>query len=188
MRIIAGSAGGTPLKVPAEGSRPTSDRVREALFSILGERASGARRVLDLFAGSGALGLEALSRGAGHATFVEIQRKACEVIEANLLKARLKDRAKVVCADTFRFLARQEGGSPFDLVFADPPYCKRPEDRDFERDLFASEIWASLIAPGGMLVLESGRGGAKGVSPFWEERDRRSYGDTVLTFLAPSAA
>lgn len=186
MRIIAGIAGGTPLKAPAEGARPTSDRVREALFSILGDRVPDAR-VLDLFAGSGAMGIEALSRGAANASFVESQRKACDVIAANLAKTRLASRASVSCMDVFRFLARMRTGSPFDLVFADPPYHKRPEDRDFGRELLGVSEWPAIIAPEGILVLETGRGGAKDVGPFWQERDRRSYGDTVLTFLSPSA-
>ena len=89
MRIIAGSAGGIPLKTPGVLTRPTADRVRESLFASLGTLLSGAK-VLDLYAGSGSLGIEALSRGAVSALFVEQERKACEVIQANLDKARLE--------------------------------------------------------------------------------------------------
>ncbi len=186
MRIVAGSARGTPLKVPAEGSRPTSDRVREAIFSILGEKVPGAR-VLDLFAGSGAMGIEALSRGAAHATLVEIQRKACEVISANLAKARLGELATLKCDDVFRFLARERPRAPFDLVFADPPYWKGSDDRDFVREILASKDLHRIFAANGILVLETGRAGAKDVGPIWEELDRRSYGDTEVIFLVPFA-
>jgi 16S rRNA (guanine966-N2)-methyltransferase len=186
MRIIAGTARGTPLKVPAEGARPTSDRVREAIFSILGERVVDAR-VLDLFAGSGAMGIEALSRGAALAAFVDAQRKTCEVISANLAKARLGVNASVHCSDAFAFLARAGAGPGCDLVFADPPYRKRPEDRDFAGEILASTDLSAIIAADGILVLETGRAVAKDVGPVWKELDRRSYGDTIVTFLVSSS-
>ena len=122
MRIVAGRLGGRRIEAPAgHRTRPTADRVREALFSILGP-VDGAR-VLDLYAGSGALGIEALSRGAAEAVFVDRDRRAVAAIRANL--ATLEIEAPVLCADAADYLAgRRAPGAPgpFDLVFADPPY------------------------------------------------------------------
>ena len=117
MRVVAGEFKGRRLVAPRGArTRPTADRVREALFSMLGD--VGEARVLDLYAGSGALGIEALSRGAGHADFVERDPRAVAAIERNL--SRLEVDAVVERADALRWLARAEG--PFDLVFCDPPY------------------------------------------------------------------
>src|SRR4051812_28330570 len=121
MRVIAGIYGGRTLKAPpGDNTRPTSDRVREALFSILGAQIQDAR-ALDLFAGSGALGIEALSRGAASAIFVDNATQAVKAIEANL--AALEAQARVRQTDVLRFLAHaRELGSQYDLVFLDPPY------------------------------------------------------------------
>jgi 16S rRNA (guanine966-N2)-methyltransferase len=117
MRVVAGRFGGRRLQAPrGRDTRPTADRVREALFSMLGD-VTGAR-VLDLYAGSGALGIEAISRGAASAVFVERDPQAVAVIERNL--AALGVEADVVRQDVLRFLARADG--PFELVFCDPPY------------------------------------------------------------------
>ncbi|MGI8597444.1 MAG: 16S rRNA (guanine(966)-N(2))-methyltransferase RsmD [Thermoleophilaceae bacterium] len=122
MRIVAGRLGGRRLKAPpGPRTRPTSDRVREALFSILGP-VEGAR-TLDLYAGSGALGIEALSRGAAEAVFVDRDRRAVAAIEANL--EALEIEAPVLCADAADYLAGRRAAAvpgPFELVFADPPY------------------------------------------------------------------
>jgi 16S rRNA (guanine966-N2)-methyltransferase len=118
MRVVAGAFGGRRLQAPGgRSTRPTSDRVREALFSILGEAVQEAR-VLDLFAGSGALGIEALSRGAGEAVFVDSDARAVAAVRANL--ATVGAEAAVHRRDAFAWLASVEG--TFDLVFADPPY------------------------------------------------------------------
>jgi 16S rRNA (guanine966-N2)-methyltransferase len=118
VRVIAGAHKGRTLRAPpGRATRPTSDRVREALFSILGD-VSGAR-VLDLFAGSGALGIEALSRGAAEATFVESNRRAADVVRANL-RAVGASASSVRVEDALSYLARAD--STYDLVFADPPY------------------------------------------------------------------
>ena len=123
MRIVAGTLGGRRLKAPAgRATRPTSDRVREALFSILGDL-DGAR-VLDLFAGSGALGIEALSRGASAAVFVDTDPKALTAIKANL--QALDITAKVHRRDAIAYL-NNAGEAPFDLVFLDPPYSSASE-------------------------------------------------------------
>lgn len=123
MRVISGKAKGHKIRsLKGGGLRPTADRVRESLFARLGDRVEGAR-VLDLFAGSGALGIEALSRGAEHATFVENHRRAVEVIRQNLEDTKLIGNAKVVEASVRRFLAKPAKVA-FDLVFMDPPYAE----------------------------------------------------------------
>jgi 16S rRNA (guanine966-N2)-methyltransferase len=120
MRVIAGAFKGRPLKAPpGRGTRPTSDRVREALFSILGD-VSGMH-VLDLFAGSGALGIEALSRGAREVVFVEASWRAAGVIRANL-RALGDPPAQIRVEDALRHLTVASGSTTYDLVFADPPY------------------------------------------------------------------
>ena len=121
MRIIAGEWRGRPLKAPAGmATRPTTDRAREAWMSIIQPSLDGAQ-VLDLFAGSGALGLEALSRGAAHATFVEDDPKDITALRQNLATLRAEDRATVVRGDAVRFV-RELGAGSFDIAFADPPY------------------------------------------------------------------
>ena len=121
MRVIAGSAGGIGLAVPKRGVRPTMDRVKTAIFSSLGDAVIGAR-VLDLFAGSGALGIEALSRGASSVVFVEGDGQSAEIIESNLAKTKLKGRIRQ--QDVFDFLRHASGAELFDIVFADPPVRK----------------------------------------------------------------
>ena len=120
MRVVAGSAGGRRLAPVPAGTRPVSDRAREGLFSSLGSTIEGAR-VLDAFAGTGALGIEALSRGADRAVFVESGAAAVRTIHENLDRTGLSDRARVVRREAGRFL-RDDPGEPYDLIFADPPY------------------------------------------------------------------
>ncbi len=121
MRVIAGSAGGVRLAVPKRGVRPTMDRVKAAIFSSLGDAIVGAR-VLDLFAGTGALGIEALSRGASSAVFVEESRQSVEVLEKNLTKTKLKGRIRN--QDVFDFLRKASNSESYQIIFADPPYEK----------------------------------------------------------------
>lgn len=123
MRVISGSARGRPLKaVPGMGTRPTTDKVKEAIFSMIGPYFSGGR-ALDLFAGTGGLGIEALSRGMDAAVFVDADKKSVDVIRANLQAARLEDKAEVYRNDASRALkALGKRGTAFDLVFLDPPY------------------------------------------------------------------
>lgn len=183
MRIIAGSAGGIPLRVPPGDTRPTTDRVREALFSMLGPLIPQAR-VLDLFAGSGSLGLEALSRGAASALFVEQNRAACDVLRGNLQKASLPG-GTLRQGDVFRHLNDlARSGQVFDLVFADPPYTHRPQDTDFTKSLLASEALRQVLAPQGLWVLECLASKAPfQPAPPWREVRQRDYGTTRLVWL-----
>ena len=172
MRVIAGSYGGRRLQTPAgQDTRPTTDRVREALFSILGERVAGAR-VLDLFAGSGALGIEALSRGAAEATFVDNAAPAIRAIGANL--EALGADAFVVRAEARRFLGgASRSGRSYDLVFLDPPYRLATS---LGRDLSAA--LAAVLAPESTVVAESDRRAPLEVDLPLE--DERRYGDTLI--------
>ncbi len=120
MRVITGSARGCRLNaIPGEDTRPTSARVKEAIFSIIQFDIEG-RRVLDLFAGTGQMGIEALSRGAAEAVFVDNGRAAQQVIRDNLARTKLESRGKVVCSDAVAYLSAKP--APFDIVFLDPPY------------------------------------------------------------------
>ena len=145
MRIISGKAGRIAIKVPPAVTRPTTDFVRQAMFSILGERVENAR-VLDLFAGSGAIGLEALSRGASSCVFVEEHRQACNIISENLKKSRLEG-GRPVKADCHSFLKRDS--ACYDLIFADPPYWKHHGDTDHISKPLTSGLLAPRLAPGG---------------------------------------
>jgi 16S rRNA (guanine(966)-N(2))-methyltransferase RsmD len=177
MRVIAGTYRGRTLKAPpGESTRPTSDRVREALFSILDDRIREAR-VLDLFAGSGALGLEALSRGAALATFVDTDPKAIAAVKANL--DALKAVAEVRRNDALRFLsAAPARGAQYDLVFLDPPY------RLAERLAPSlSEALPAVLAPGAVAVAESDRRAPLALDlPL---QDERRYGDTLIRIYGP---
>ena len=175
--MIAGTYGGRTLAAPAgRATRPTSDRVREALFSILGERVRGAR-VLDLFAGSGALGLEALSRGAAEATFVDAAPEAVRAVRTNL--ARLGVDADVRRADARAFLRSASAAARhYDLVFLDPPYRLAAQ---LGRDLSAA--LPAVLAPGAVVVAESDRRAPLALElPL---RDERRYGDTLLRLHGP---
>ncbi len=183
MRVIAGSAGGIPLKAPQGDTRPTTDRVREALFSTLGDSVKDAR-VLDLFAGSGALGIEALSRGAASALFVEQHRAAAGVLRGNLHKTRLAGGA-IRQMDVFRALTDlARAGQVFDLIFADPPYTHSPRDTDFTRALLESAELPRLLAPEGVWLLEC-RVEKKDFPsrPPWLVIRQRDYGTTRLVWL-----
>lgn len=170
MRVVAGEAKGRRLVAPdGEATRPTSDRVREATFNALGslgypEDAS----VMDLFAGSGALGIEALSRGAAHCTFVEEDRRAVEAITANLRSTGLADRATVVRAEVLGWLGGHRKESA-DLALCDPPY---PFDGWVE-------LLARIAAP--FVVIESNR--EVPAPPDWALVRSRTYGVTVVEFL-----
>jgi 16S rRNA (guanine966-N2)-methyltransferase len=202
VRVIAGIAGGIPLHTPRSDLRPTMDMVKGAIFSSLGEGIVGAR-VLDLFAGSGALGIEALSRGAASVTFVESDRRAVAAIEKNLEKTKLAGTAvSVQSDDVFRYLDRRGGagdqrgladgraGAPgsFDIILADPPYAKAPGERDFTPELLGSPSLRAALAADGIFVLEHLPGAALPLGAWWEcVRDKR-YGATAVAFLRRAAA
>ncbi len=182
MRIISGTAGGIPIQVPKTLLRPTADRVREAVFSMLGERVEGAR-VLDLFAGSGSYGLECLSRGATQCVFVESDRAAGPVIVANLKKASLTG-GTVATAPVESWLRAKSG--PFDLIFADPPFAKQKGDRDWDAVLLESVEVQGMLAAGGFFVLESFAKSAHAPAPGspWSCAVERRYGDVVVRFFS----
>ena len=181
MRITGGEFRSRPLRAPrGKVTRPTSDRVREALLAILGERVPGAR-VLDLYAGTGALGLEALSRGAALATFVERSREALEALRANVSALAVVERARVVAAPAER--AARDVAGPFDLVFADPPYA----DVDSAVRVLEEIVRQGALAEGATVVLEHaperGPGQQKGPEIAGLQRvDTRRYGDSCLSF------
>jgi 16S rRNA (guanine966-N2)-methyltransferase len=153
LRIIAGSLGGRLIEVPEEGTRPFADRVRQALFAVLEPRLPGAH-VLDLCAGSGAAGIEALSRGAASVLFVDLSRRAAEVIRRNLAGLDLVARAEVRVADAgSSAVSLAASGRVFDLVIADPPYDDLAVRRSILRALGATP---SALAAQGLLVI-SGR-------------------------------
>src|SRR5919202_899264 len=173
MRIIAGSRKGHTIHAPKGlDTRPTGDRVREAAFNLIGP-VDGAR-VLDLFAGSGAMGLEALSRGAQRAVLVEADERACRAIAANLAKLRLTG-AEVVCRDVGAFVAAETRS--YDLVFCDPPY---DEYAAFEPIL--ARYAPRLLADEGLLVLETSARAAEPELPL-ERRTSRRYGAARITLF-----
>ncbi len=177
LRVIAGEAGGRRLVAPRSGTRPTTDRVREALFASLGPRVEGAA-VADLFAGSGALGIEALSRGAGRAVFVDDDRAAVTAIRENLDSTGLSGRARVERSPVRAFLGSPAAEEPFDLVLLDPPYGTGPGEW---QGLFELLERRGRLADGALVVVERRRGGPVLVMPTaWKTRSERTYGDTLL--------
>ena len=150
MRIIAGAYKGRNLKSPPSMNvRPTSDRLRETLFNVIAPRIEDAR-FLDLCAGSGAVGIEALSRGASHATFIDRSRRSCTLIESNLELCRIsEDEQTIYCSEASEFL-RQTKSGPWDIIFFDPPY---KEDYVKTLNLLGSDS-SNLVAPDGLLIVE----------------------------------
>jgi 16S rRNA (guanine966-N2)-methyltransferase len=183
MRIIAGRHKGLTLASVGKGDagahlRPTTDRVRESLFNLLlngpyGDPVTGAR-VLDLFAGTGALGLEALSRGAAHVTFVDDGMKARALIRENIAKCRAEGATKLFRRDATRL--GENRGAPFTLVFLDPPY-----GRGLGEKALAAARAGGWIAPGALVVWEENH--AVTAPEGFTELDSRRYGDTVITIL-----
>lgn len=183
MRIIAGEHRGRPLTAVGKGDagahlRPTTDRVRESLFSMLAGGRFGDpfddTRVLDLFAGTGALGLEALSRGAGQVTFVDDGRKAQKLIRANIALLREEARARLIARDATRLPKNEDAG--FDLVFLDPPYGKGLGEK-----ALAAARAQGWIAAGAVVVWEENvlQPAPEGFALL----DNRRFGDTHVTFL-----
>jgi 16S rRNA (guanine966-N2)-methyltransferase len=176
MRIIAGDWRGRPLQAPAgQGTRPTSDRTRETLFSMLVSRLGSFEglRVADLYAGSGALGFEALSRGAARATFVEKDPSALAAIRANVAALKAADRADVLPSSAAKLVTAQ----PFDLVFADPPYA--PGSGTMVVEAVREANW---LAPGGWLAIETEAGDTVEAGSWQVEAERR-VGRARLTLI-----
>jgi 16S rRNA (guanine966-N2)-methyltransferase len=176
MRIIAGQFRGRPLQAPpGVATRPTGDRVREALFSMLASRLGSFEhlRVADLYAGSGALGLEAMSRGATHVSFVESDPNAQMAIKANAAKLDVTDRVRILGGSALA-LPR---GEPFDLIFADPPYATGSGS-----SVVKAVAQAEWLAPGGWLSVETARGDTVNPADYQVEVER-DFGRAKLTLL-----
>ena len=163
------------------------ENVRGAVFSSLAASVPDAR-VLDLFAGAGSLGIEALSRGASRVTFVERDRQAANCITANLEKTRLQAGAEVICLDVFTYLKRGFSSTLFDLIFADPPYTTTNQPIDFSQQLLSSADLVARLSPGGIFMLEK--------SPLhplppdffgWQIFRQKRYGTTEVLFLQRTA-
>jgi 16S rRNA (guanine966-N2)-methyltransferase len=175
MRVISGTAKGRTLKSPGAATRPITDRAKESLFNILGTRVRGAT-VLDLFAGAGSVGIEALSRDARAATFVELDREALRAIRDNLTLTRLADRARIVRLDVFKFLRRN--AERYDLIYVAPPQYH--------------ELWAEtlttldgrgLLSDNGVIVAQIHPREFHAVDlKTFELFDSRKYGSTMLCF------
>lgn len=174
MRIIAGLLGGRKITTP-EGKRthPMSERIRNALFNSIGDEIAGAR-VLDAFAGSGALGIEAISRGAAHATFVERDRIAQKVIDENITTLKIEDKAKLIRASVGAW-ASTYSGELFDIILVDPPY----HDPQFST---AMEL-IGLLKPGALMVLSRPGRSESPTGARIVVVDNRSYGDAALTYF-----
>ncbi|MBI3610860.1 MAG: 16S rRNA (guanine(966)-N(2))-methyltransferase RsmD [Nitrospirae bacterium] len=181
MRVIAGEAKGRRLKSPRGAeTRPTSDKVKEAIFSILGNRVVDAR-VLDLFAGTGAIGIEALSRGAARVDFVESDKATADILAQNLAACGFQVRAESHRTDAFKFLKQIR--QPYDLVFADPPYHTWQLKK-----LLPALGQGDIITPDGVLVVEHFRKASipNEIGPL-EAVKSYYYGDTVLTLYRKRA-
>ena len=150
MRVIAGSAKSMPLKtIAGMETRPTTDRIKETLFNMLQPHLCESR-FLDLFAGSGGIGIEALSRGADYCAFVEKNRKAAAVIRENLRFTKLEDRGQIYTGDVFQVLVQLEGEEPFDCIFMDPPYQK-----ELEKQVLEVLKHASYVTKDTLIVVEA---------------------------------
>ena len=180
MKIIAGKHKGRKLaSLPGKAMRPTSGKVREAIFSIVADRIEDAA-VVDLFAGTGAFGLEAISRGASHAVFVDSDRKGIEIIRKNIAACGENERSTVLLADIAGGLRRLSlSGGEFDLVFMDPPY-----NREAVRPALEGLAASGILAKGAVVAIEHDKNeiipeDIAGI----ELTDRRKYGKTLVTFM-----
>jgi len=180
MRVVSGIAKGHKLRsLQGLATRPTTDKVKESLFNIIASIVPGAY-VLDLFAGTGSLGIEALSRGSEFAVFVDKNPAAVKVIKENLIHTKLSDHAHVFCADYSRYIHQiYDNGRKFDIIFLDPPYCK-----DFIIPALEEISKKQLLARDGMIVIERDK------EDYIPEKvldlsviRNKDYGRTVLTFM-----
>jgi 16S rRNA (guanine966-N2)-methyltransferase len=181
LRVIAGTVGGRRLVAPKGDARPTQDRVKEALFSSLGDLVIDAS-VLDLYAGSGALAIEALSRGAARAVLVDADRAAIAAIRANLDTAGFTARATVVQRAADAYASGGAAGGPFDLVLLDPPYDAPAAD---VAGVLAALAAAGAVERGATVVVERATGSDPIALPGgWDVRRERTYGDTLLIVVS----
>lgn len=188
MRITGGMLGGRVLQVPKSGVRPTQDRVREAVFASLAPRLPGAR-VLDLYAGTGALGLEAWSRGAAEVVWVERDRRTFEILQRNVGELCTEEGGAMHCLrmDVPRFLkSPPEGLGAFDLILADPPYLDDPGLKHLENALSAVREH-TMLTLGGMFVYELA-GGGEGSFPGWRLARGKRFGRTRVLMLTQEAS
>jgi 16S rRNA (guanine(966)-N(2))-methyltransferase RsmD len=182
MRIISGTSKGRRLTTPkGQGVRPTSDRVKESIFNILRERVEG-KIVLDLFAGTGNLGIEALSRGATRSLFVEKGRQAIRLIQKNLSQCGLEGRSEIIPKDVNRAIGiLKQRGESFDLILMDPPYKKGLIARTLDK-LDSHRIYHE----DSILVIEHDRRESlPGIIVGWNLIRQRRFGDTLISFLTP---
>lgn len=184
MRVITGKAKGRRLQsVPGSGTRPITDRAKSALFSIVNDWIGGAR-VLDLFGGTGAVGIEFLSRGADFAHFVDLNRKAVETIWANLRHCQLEDQAAVQQGDSFVFLERYRG-EPFDFIYIAPPQYQDL----WRKALLLIDGRPEILADYGSVIVQiHPKEDAPVELTFLQEYDRRQYGSVMLLFYASALA
>ncbi len=176
MRVIAGIRKGLKLSAPdGMGTRPTTDRVKESVFNII-QMHLPAGRVLDLFAGSGALGIEALSRRSDHCVFVEHDRASYALLRQNISHARFDESAELIFSDSLRFLDRKP--LPFDIIFLDPPYNK-----GYLAPVLGKIADNNLLNPDGIVVVETEKGGEDAIHPAFKTIKSVSYGKTVITIL-----
>jgi 16S rRNA (guanine966-N2)-methyltransferase len=192
MRIIGGIAAGRLLKVPSGYDvRPTPDLVRQAVFNSLGDRLQGAR-VLDLFSGSGAIGLECLSRGAGWVLSVEKANRHAAMIRQNLLAAELpENNYQLRVQDVFTAIGQlHQAGDQFDLIIADPPFGEKNVGRrstSLSQKLLDDERLPHLLAPNGMFVLGHTRRDTLTIPSTWKETKEMKHGDSMMRFLIHGA-
>lgn len=185
MRVVSGSAKGRPLKsVPGSGTRPTTDKVKEAVFSMIGPYFEGGT-ALDLFAGTGGLGIEALSRGMDRAVFVDMEQKSIDTVRANLKAVRMEEQAEVYRNEAGRALsALEKRGRVFDLVFLDPPYRLKHGD-----ELMLAMAQKGLLSSDAIIVLEheSGYAYPEDIPGFYRTR-QAVYGETTISIYQYEAA
>lgn len=184
MRIIAGEFRGRKLLPPVtESTRPVTDRVKQSVFDILSPRIEGSA-VYDCFAGTGSMGLECLSRGAGQAVFFEAERSAADRLRKNIATLKVEERSRVVTADLFKWFAGPGAGGKADLIFLDPPYRFLRERADDLRRL-ADRIASCHLAPGGIVIFRHDRADRLDLPPL-RVADQRDYGSMSVEFLNAS--
>ena len=184
MRVISGRYGGRKLHTPIGSQvRPTSDRVKEAVFNIIIGRLENAI-VMDMFAGTGNLGIEALSRGAQKVVFVEQSQNSLRTIRANLAALEIAPQTyQLIAGDAFKVVARLKGmPEGFDLVFVDPPY-----DKGFAEKALSALAEADLVKPDGLVIVETATRETAPQSPYFELLRQSVYGDTTICFFCKAA-